>query len=108
MSGLEQRTTERDEAPACATAVIACTKPALPPEWPSIDADLLDERRAPVPAFPLEVLPQPWRDWVSDAALSVDAPVDYVAQAVLAAVGGGCGRRVWVRATPDWPAPVRL
>ena len=75
MSGLEQRTKGRDETPASATAVIAFTArlpaaesaaeptPPLPPpaprEWPPIDADLLDVRRAPVPAFLLELLPQP-------------------------------------------------
>ena len=117
MSGLEQRTTERDEAPVSGSAVIAFTgrspgvdPKAVPPlEWPPIaDVDLLDERRAPVPAFPLELLPEPWRGWVRTTALSKDAPVDYVAQSVLAAVAGSCGRGLSVWATPHWSVPLRL
>ena len=76
--------------------------------WAPIDGDLLDERRAAVPAFPLEVLPQPWRDWVSEAARSADAPVDYVAQALLAAVAGVSGTGVWVIVTPTWVEQLQL
>jgi hypothetical protein len=81
MSGLEQRTKGRDEALAGATAVIAVTAPS---EWSPLEADLLDERRAAVPAFPLELLSSSWRDWVGAAALAAD----YVAQALLETVAG--------------------
>src|SRR5262245_7542524 len=97
MSGLEQRTNGLNEALASASAVTARssnTEDASAPHlsrssgWSEIDGDLLDDRRVCVPAFPLELLPPPWRDWTSDAARAADAPVDYVAQAVLAAVAG--------------------
>src|SRR5258708_15424448 len=104
MSGLEQRTKGRDEALAgtrAVTAVIA-PSPEAAAEWAPIDGDLLDERRASVPAFPLELLPSPWREWVSGAARSADAPADYVAQALLATVAGVSGRGVWVVVTPTW------
>ena len=53
-------------------------------------------RRAAVPPFPLDLLPQPWRDWTSDTASSTAAPADYVAQAVLAALAGLCGAGIMV------------
>jgi hypothetical protein len=76
--------------------------------WPEIDASLLDDGRGAVPAFPLDLLPQPWRDWVADKARSAGAPADYVAQALLAAVAGVCGTGVEVRITPDWSEPLVL
>lgn len=120
MSGLEQRTKGRDEALAGSSAVIAVTplsadaqgaaRPQIVPaaEWSPIEGDLLDERRASVPAFPLELLPQPWRDWVRDTARSADAPADYVAQALLATVAGVSSARVWVGITQDWVEPLQL
>lgn len=76
--------------------------------WPEIDTSLLEEGRGAVPAFPLELLPQPWRDWISDTARSAGAPADYVAQAVLGAVAGLCGAGVVVRVTPAWAEPLVL
>ncbi len=120
MSGLEQRTKGRHEALAEAAAVTAViprsSEPekagagAVPPivDWPAIDGDLLDERRAPVPAFPLELLPQPWRDWVSGAARSADVPVDYVAQSLLATAAGVAGTRVKVLFASGWLEPLHL
>jgi hypothetical protein len=120
MSGLEQRTTGLQEALAGASAVSAVTarssdtQDAVGPQlssssgWSSIEGDLLDDRQVCVPSFPLEVLPAPWCDWVSDAALSVDAPGDYVAQAVLAAVAGVGGPRVVVSVAPGWFEPLLL
>ena len=34
--------------------------------WPDPDLSVLDDRRGPVPAVPLGLLPQPWRDWIAD------------------------------------------
>lgn len=56
--------------------------------WSEIDLSILDEKRAAVPPFPLDLLPQPLRDWISDTASSTSAPVDYVAQTVWAALAG--------------------
>lgn len=120
MTGLEQRTKGLNEALADASAVNVVTArssdtegavgPHLSPSsgWSAIEGDLLDDRRVYVPTFPLELLPPPWRDWVSDAARSADAPVDYVAQAVLAAVAGASGPRVLLSIAPGWSEPLLL
>ena len=72
---------------------------APPADWPEIDAGLLDDGRGAVPPFPIDLLPQPWRDWVADRARCAGAPVDYVAQALLAAVAGSAVR-AWRCASP--------
>src|SRR5580704_2488935 len=54
---------------------------APPADWPEIDASLLDDGRGAVPPFPIDLLKQPWRDWVADRARCAGAPVDYVARA---------------------------
>jgi hypothetical protein len=81
---------------------------AGPADWPEIDASLLDDGRGAVPPFPIDLLPQPWRDWVADRARCAGAPVDYVAQALLAAVAGVSGAGVEVRITADWTEPLLL
>ena len=73
--------------------------------WPEMDVSILEEKRGAVPPFPLDLLAQPWRDWVSDTASSAGAPTDYVVQAVLAALAGLCGAGVVVRITPVWSEP---
>jgi hypothetical protein len=120
MSGLEQPTKGLCKAPADASAVSAITARSSDTEeaagphlsaasgWPEIAGDLLDDRRGCVPPFPLELLPPPWHDWVSDAARAADAPVDYVAQAVLAAVAGVGGSRVLLSVAPGWFEPLLL
>ena len=47
--------------------------------WRDPDVSILDDRRAAVPAVPLALLPQPWRDWIADTEKSTGAPADYVA-----------------------------
>lgn len=81
---------------------------SLVPHWTPVDTDLLDNTRASVPTFPLDLLPSPWRDWISGTARATDAPVDYVAQAVLAAVAGMSGAGVWIRITSAWVEPLLL
>lgn len=76
--------------------------------WPDIEGALLDERTLAVPAFPVDMLPLPWRTWIEDTARSVNVPADYVAQAVLAAVAGVCGAGVWVRVSSVWSDPLWL
>src|SRR5260370_20270918 len=76
--------------------------------WPELDVSILEEERGAVPPFPLDLLAQPWRDWVSDTAASAGAPTDYVVQAVLAALAGLCGAGVAVRLTPLWSQPLVL
>src|SRR5260370_2846637 len=89
-------------------ARIAASCTSLDSDWPELDASLLENRRAPVPPFPLDLLPACWRDWVNDTACSVGAPVDYVAQSLLAAVAGLCGAGVSVCVSPAWSEPLGL
>ncbi len=76
--------------------------------WRDPDVSILDDRRAPVPAVPLALLPQPWRDWIADTEKSTGAPADYVLQSVLAGVAAVCGAGVRVRVTPAWDEPLAL
>ncbi len=85
--------------------------PAIPPPaeaWGEIEPSLLEDARGPVPAFPLELLPPFWRDWVAATARSAGAPIDHVALSVLAAVAGLAGARAQVRLTPHWVEPLVL
>ena len=84
------------------------TYAGAPAGWPAPDPSLLEDGRPVVPAFPLDTLPQPWREWVSDTAGGAGAPVDYVAQAVLGAVAGLCGAGVKACVTQSWSEPLVL
>src|SRR5258706_10918692 len=77
------------------------TSAEAPAGWPAPDPCLLEDGRPVVPAFPLDALPQPWREWVADTACGAGAPVDYVAQAV-GAVAGLCGASVKAWVTQSW------
>lgn len=76
--------------------------------WGEIEPSLLEEVRAPVPSFPLDLLPPFWRDWTGATARSVGAPSDYVALSVLAAVAGLAGAGAEVRVTQRWAEPLVL
>jgi hypothetical protein len=86
----------------------AAAEPRIVSGWPEIDAALFDDGRGAAPAFPLELLPLPWRGWVADTAIGAGAPVAYVAQALLAAVAGLCGAGAIVRIAPAWTEPLVL
>jgi hypothetical protein len=77
-------------------------------EWPDIDPSLLEERRGMLTPFPTELMPLPWRAWLTDTAASAGAPIDYVAQALFAAVSGLCGAGAAVRVTATWQEPLVL
>ncbi|MBV8411357.1 MAG: DUF3987 domain-containing protein [Alphaproteobacteria bacterium] len=81
---------------------------APPEDWPAIDPSLLDDSRPALPVFPVDVLPSPWKDWAVTAARRAGAPVDYVAQALLAAVAALAGAGVRVSVTPSWSEPLML
>ena len=85
----------------------ACGEDPIRP-WPEIDTSLLDDGRGAVPPFPIDLIPQPWRDWTADRARGAGAPVDYAVQALLAAVSGICGAGVEVQITPEWSEPLVL
>src|SRR3981081_3613428 len=75
---------------------------------PAIHTSLLDDGRGAVPPFPIDLIPQPWRDWTADRARGAGAPVDYAVQALLATVSGVCGAGVEVQITPEWSEPLVL
>jgi hypothetical protein len=83
-------------------------EPRIVSGWPEIDAALFDDGRGAAPAFPLELLPLPWRGWVADTAAGAGAPSAYVAQALLAAVAGLSGAGAVVRLAPAWTEPLVL
>lgn len=76
--------------------------------WPEIESTLLEDGRGTVPAFPLAVLSSGWQGWVRDSAQSGGAPVDYVAQGLLAAVAAVCGAGVLAQVSPAWAEPLVL
>jgi hypothetical protein len=76
--------------------------------WSDIDPSLVEDGGGIGPAFPLDLLPLPWRAWIADTGRAAGAPVDYVVQAVLAAVAGLCGAGAVVRVTPSWSEPLVL
>jgi hypothetical protein len=78
------------------------------PNWRDPDLSVLDDRRGPVPAVPLALMPQPWRDWIADTEKATGAPADYVLQSVLAGVAAVCGAGARVRVTPAWDEPLVL
>src|SRR5829696_17129 len=77
-------------------------------QWPDIDPGLLEERRGMLPPFPTDPVPLSWRAWLTDTAASAGAPLDYVAQALFAAVSGLCGAGAAVRVTSTWQEPLVL
>ena len=79
-----------------------------PPPWSVVDPGLLEEGRPRLPAFPLQVFPAQWREWVKDAAHWAGSSEDYIAQALLASVAGLCGQGVSARITEAWSEPVIL
>ena len=82
--------------------------PTPPDGWGDIDMALLEETRAAVPAFPVDLLPPFWRDWVLDTANASGAPADYVAQSLFGAVAGLCGAGVVARLGARWDEPLVL
>lgn len=74
--------------------------------WSEPDLSILDNSRVAMPAVPLELVPEPWRQWIADTASAAGAPQDYVLQTVLAGVAGVCGAGVRVRVTPAWTEPL--
>ena len=56
----------------------------------------------PVPEFPVRVLPKPIRDYVTAAADSLDAPVDFVAVPLFAVAASIIGRRWVIQLKRGW------
>src|SRR5260370_17970626 len=76
---------------------------AAPHAWGEANLSILEEKRAAVPPFPLDLLPQPWRDWTSDTASSTAAPVVSVAHTELVAPANLRAAALAVRTPPSSP-----
>ncbi len=76
--------------------------------WSDIDPTLMEDGRGVVPSFPLDVLPPEWQRWVNDTAEAGGTPIDYVAQALFAAVSALCGAGVMARVSAAWAEPLVL
>ncbi|HYD05361.1 MAG TPA: DUF3987 domain-containing protein, partial [Reyranella sp.] len=79
---------------------------ALAP-WPPLDCRFLHTDDRHPPPFPLAVVPDPWRPWIEGHARASPC-LDYIAQAMLAAVAAACGSRFVVDVTPLWREPLVL
>jgi hypothetical protein len=75
--------------------------------WPELDRGFLHTDRRSAPPFPLEVVAEAWRPWIESHA-QASTCIDYIAQALLAAVSAVCGSRVVVDVTPHWREPLVL
>ena len=76
--------------------------------WGEIDPSLLESGREDIPVFPVHVLPTAWAQWVSDTAESTGAPIDYVAQGLLASVAAVTGAGIEAEVNLGWREPVVL
>ena len=79
-----------------------------PEAWPEPDLGLLEDGQPALPGFPAQGLPPFWHAWATDTAHTVGAPVEYVAQALLASVAGVCGAGAVTRLADGWEEPLIL
>ncbi|MFO1079421.1 MAG: DUF3987 domain-containing protein [Reyranellaceae bacterium] len=84
---------------------LAPAAPAGAAPWPALDPDLIESGRPTLPDFPLDALPAWWRTWVDETAHIAGAPVDYLVQALLAAVAGVAGAGIVARLGEGWDEP---
>lgn len=82
-------------------------------EWP--EPELIGVSLLPVEKFPPEIIPEPFRPWVTDVAHRMQCPVDFIAVAVMimtgSVIGAGCGIRPkkhddWLVVPNLWGGPV--
>jgi len=72
------------------------------------DMPLPDNRPGALPAFPLDILLSPWRDWCRDTARNAGAPVDYAALSLLTVAAGLIGGARRISPAPAWREPCVL
>src|SRR4051812_47984804 len=73
--------------------------------WPPLQRDLAAADPLPPPPINLADFPLPWRKWIERAAEGAGAPPDYVACALLAAIGATIGNARWGSPWPGWAHP---
>jgi hypothetical protein len=85
---------------------VACERPTT--NWARLLPSELEQQRANVPTFPIEVFPPEARSWIEAAAEGAGAPVDYAAMTLLGAIAAVTGVGVEVKATAGWSEPLIL
>ena len=73
--------------------------------WGEPDLEVLQLRRRPPPAFPIEVFDEPWGEWINQAREAAACPPDYVAMPLLALASVLLGNARWPEASMGWSEP---
>jgi putative DNA primase/helicase len=75
---------------------------AIDDEWP--DPDPIQKELLPVESLPIQIIPEPYCDFVLDEAHRMQCPIDFIAVSILeatsAVIGAGCG--VKPKKEDDW------
>jgi DNA adenine methylase len=78
---------------------------ALAAAWETPDLSVLSETATAAPPFPKAVLGGAWSPWCVGVAAAANAPLDYVAMALMTAAAGVIGNSLTVRATSGFVQP---
>lgn len=70
--------------------------------WLTPDMSLVHGNRQPAPAYPLQLLPVGWQEWVSLSAGAKNCPLDFIAQALLTGAAGLIGNARRGKAWQEW------
>lgn len=76
--------------------------------WPEPDLNVLNQGRREAPALPPSIFGPYWREWLSAAAESANAPIDYCAMALLTSAAALIGNARWVAPWEGWREPCIL
>jgi hypothetical protein len=76
--------------------------------WADPDWSIIEDRRGDLPAFPVDVLPEPWQPWLERAARGAGVMPDHVALPLLGSAAGLIGAARRVRASKSWSEPICL
>jgi hypothetical protein len=76
--------------------------------WPEPDLGVLRLHRRPAVPFPIDIFGNKWGAWVTNAANSKAAPVDYVASTLLSSASALIGHARWAQAWNGWTEPPHL
>ena len=75
------------------------------PAWRIPDLGLATADTTPAPALDITLFPAKWQLWITGAAERAGAPADYVACALLAAIGTTIGNARWGSPWEGWQHP---
>ena len=83
-------------------------KPAGGLVWGVPDPSVAQRSQVPAPTMPLAGFGPDWADWIEKTAQAKNAPIDYVALALLVGAAGIIGVRRFVSPWPGWREPAIL